>query len=180
MKKLTRQEAYSILTEGLEEPEKIQYVRHCVCVDGEYAACLGYLHDVGRKTDPFNHAYAGYLYLTERGLCDYAFICLTHSFLENDLDNVCGRPLPPGSRGYAFIKKFVEERRNTDFDRIIQICDLLCTSDGPTSLGERLADIESRKGVHPGSARHRATAEKQLRGIESRLGHPVSDFYSLL
>ncbi len=190
MKKLTVKEAYALLTDGLEEPLKIQYVTHCLHVgdlaaliadglglDAEYAQTLGYLHDVGRRIDPANHAYAGYVFLKEKGLDDYAAICLTHSFLNNDVGCTCGVPLPEDCLGYGTIKSFVETHTNTDYDRIIQTCDLLCTSDGAVPLNERLRDIESRKGRHAGSDRHRAAAQAQLRAFEERLGHPVSDFY---
>ena len=69
--KINKEEAYKLLTDGLEEPEKIQYVQHCVYVgnlaqmiaeelslDSEYAAVLGYLHDIGRRIEPWNHMYA--------------------------------------------------------------------------------------------------------------------------
>ena len=78
--KLTKEEAYGLLTAGLENPETIGYVPHCRYVgdlagmiagelglDAEYATVLGYLHDIGRKVDPGNHIYAGYKFLKENG-----------------------------------------------------------------------------------------------------------------
>ncbi len=188
--KLTRKEAYDLLIKDLENPESIGYVPHCRYVgdlagmiadalglDGEYAATLGYLHDIGRKVDPGNHMYAGYKFLTENGYGEYAFICLTHSFLNNDIECICGERLSPESEGYEEVRRFVTEHRNTDYDRIIQTCDLLCMHTGGKTLEERIADIESRKGTHAGSARHRRTAFAQKEEIEKRLGHSVYDFY---
>ena len=136
--KLTKEKAYALLIEGLDEPEKIGYVPHSRYVgdlagmiakdmglDPEYAAVLGYLHDIGRKSDPGNHMYAGYKFLKENGYEEYAYICLTHSFLNNDIECVCGRLLSPESEGYAEVKAFVGSREYTDYDRIIQTCDLL-------------------------------------------------------
>lgn len=58
--KLTKEQAYNLLIEGLEKLETIGYVPHCRYVgdlagmiagemglDAEYAMVLGYLHDIG-------------------------------------------------------------------------------------------------------------------------------------
>lgn len=190
---ITKKEAYELLIQGLEDPENIRYVTHCKYVgdlasmiaaelglDPEYAGSLGYLHDIGRKIEPENHAYAGYEYLMNNGYEEYAYICLTHSFLDNDIECVCGRLLPETNRGYAFVKDFVEKHENTDYDRIIQTCDLLCLHSGGTTLEERIADIEERKGTHKKSAYHRKTAFAQKEAIEKRLGHSIYDFYKYL
>ena len=188
--KLTGEQAYRLLTDGLENPESIGYVPHCRYVGdlagmiagelGLDAACarvLGYLHDVGRKVDPGNHMYAGYRFLNENGYGEYAFICLTHSFLNNDIECICGRLLSPESEGYAEVKAFVEAHENTDYDRIIQTCDLLCLHTGGVTLEERIDDIEARKGTHAKSAYHRAAALAQKAALEQRLGHSIYDFY---
>lgn len=190
---LTSKQAYALLAEGLSEPEKIGYVAHSRYVgelagmiaggmglDAEYAKTLGYLHDIGRKADPGNHIYAGYRFLKDSGHGEYAFICLTHSFLNNDIECICGRLLPPESEGYAEVKAFVGSHENTDYDRIVQTCDLLCTHEGGVTLEERIDDIESRKGTHAGSRYHRETAIRQMKYIEEKLGHPVYDFYKIL
>ena len=188
-----RQEAYRLLIQGLDDPEHVMYVSHSrhvgdlaaliageLGLDAEYAAILGYLHDIGRRIDTHNHMYAGYRYLTDEGYGDYAFICLTHSFLNNDVTLTCARQLSPSSEGYGTVKRFVEQRENTDYDRIIQICDLLCLHTGGATLEERIADIEARKGTHPRSAQHRAAAIAQKAALEARLGHSVYDFYNRL
>lgn len=188
-----RAEAYALLTMGLADPEHIMYVSHCrhvgdlaaliageLGLDAEYAAILGYIHDIGRRIDTRNHMYAGYRYLTDAGYGDYAFICLTHSFLNNDISLTCARQLSPESEGYETVRQYVEARESTDYDRIIQICDLLCLHSGGATLEDRIADIESRKGTHPRSAAHRAAAIAQKEALERRLGHSVYDFYPQL
>lgn len=191
--KLTKEQAYNLLIEGLEKLETIGYVPHCRYVgdlagmiagemglDAEYAMVLGYLHDIGRKVDPGNHMYAGYKFLKDSGYDEYAFICLTHSFLNNDIECICGRLLPPESEGYEEVKAFVESHENTDYDRIIQTCDLLCLHTGGTTLEERIDDIESRKGTHAKSKYHRETAVAQKAYIENKIGHSIYDFYKYL
>lgn len=187
---LTSKEAFALLTDGLSEPEKIQYVSHSKYVgdlagmiagelglDGEYARTLGYLHDIGRKIDSPNHMYAGYKFLSENGYGEYAFICLTHSFLNNDIECICASFLSPESEGYSTVKQFVESHKNTDYDKIVQVCDLLCLHSGGTTLHERIDDIESRRGTHCKSKYHRESAAAQKAEIEARLGHSIYDFY---
>lgn len=190
---LTKDSAYQLLIEGLEKPETLGYVTHSKYVgdlagmiaggmglDAEYASVLGYIHDIGRKVDSGNHMYAGYRYLKDHGYGEYAFICLTHSFLNNDIECICGELLSPLSEGYSEVKAFVENRPYTDYDRIIQTCDLLCLHSGGTTLEARIDDIESRKGTHAKSRYHRDTATAQKAELERKLGHSIYDFYSKL
>lgn len=190
MSQLSSKQAYDLLIENLENPESIQYVPHSrhvgdlagmiakeLGLDEDYAKTLGYLHDIGRKIDSPNHMYAGYKYLVENGYEEYAYICLTHSFLNNDIECICASFLSPDSEGYDTVKAFVEAHRNTDYDRIVQTCDLLCLHSGGTTLEERIDDIESRRGTHYKSKYHRETAIKQKAEIEARLGHSIYDFY---
>lgn len=191
--KLDKEQAYSLLTKGLDTPENIQYVTHCRYVgelsgmiaeelglDWQYATVLGYLHDIGRKIEPYNHIYAGYEYLRENGYEEYAYICLTHSFLNNDIECICGCFLEPQSRGYEEVKVFIQNHKNTLYDKIIQTCDLLCLHTGGTTLEQRIDDIESRKGTHHKSLYHKETATAQKAEIEAMLGHSIYDFYDKL
>ena len=191
--KLTKEEAFSLLTQGLEDAKNIRYVMHSKYVgdlaamiaaeagaDPEYAATLGYLHDIGIKIDSDNHIYAGYKYLKDNGYGEYAYICLTHSFLNNDIECICGCFLSPESEGYDEVKAFVETHKNTIYDRIVQTCDLLCLHSGGTSFDERIDDIESRKGTHYKSAYHRESAKKQMLELERIIGHSIYDFYDRL
>lgn len=188
--KLTKEQAYALLIEGLKDPETIGYVTHSRYVgdlagmiaadmglDCEYATVLGYLHDIGRRIDPGNHMYAGYRYLIEHGYEQYPFICLTHSFLNNDVECICGRLLSPESDGYAEVKAFAEAHENTDYDRIIQTCDLLWLHTGGTTLEARIDDIEARKGTHAKSAYHRTIAARQKTYIEEKIGHSIYEYY---
>lgn len=191
--KLTKEQAFELLIDGLENPDEIRYVTHCKYVgilagliaselglDGDYATTLGYLHDIGRRIDNPNHMYAGYKFLMDSGYEEYAFICLTHSFLNNDIECICAELLPEDSEGYDTVKEIVTTHENTDYDRIIQVCDLLCLHSGGTTLEERINDIESRRGTHSKSLYHRQTATTQKAELEARLGHSIYDFYDKL
>ncbi len=191
--KLDKEQAYNLLINGLQAPDEIRYVAHSkyvgdlagmiakeLSLDSEYATVLGYLHDIGRKYESDNHIYAGYEYLKENGYEDYAFICLTHSFLDNDIECICGCFLSPDSRGYSEVKEFIKNHPYTLYDKIIQICDLLCLHSGGTTLEDRIEDIEQRKGTHYKSQYHKSVAMKQKAEIEALLGHSIYDFYDSL
>ena len=191
--KLTSKQAYELLISGLDNPETILYVPHSRQVgnlsgliakeigkDDDYARTLGYLHDIGRKINCDNHIYAGYKYLMDEGYEDYAHICLTHSFLNNDMECICASLLPADSEGYSIVKEFVENRKNTVYDKIVQLCDLLCLHTGGTTLENRIRDVEVRRGTHYKSKYHYETALAQKREIEDLLGHSVYDLYKFL
>ena len=191
--KLNSEQAFALLIQGLENPGEIQYVLHSrnvgnlagmiakeLGLDEEHAKVLGYLHDIGRKIYNANHMYEGYRYLKENGYEDVAYICLTHSFLNNDLECICASFLPPDSEGYDELKEFVESHKNTMYDKVIQTCDLLCLHSGGTTLEKRIEDIESRRGTHYKSKYHKDTAMHQKAEIEEMLGHSIYDFYKYL
>lgn len=191
--KLTKEKAFELLCLGLENPNEIMYVSHCRYVgnlagliakelglDSEYATTLGYLHDIGRRINNDNHIYAGYKYLVDNGYEEYSFICLTHSFLNNDMECIAAQLLPEDTEGYKTVKEVVESHENSDYDRIIQVCDLLCVHTGGTTMEERLNDIESRRGTHSKSAYHREIAFKQKEDIEKRIGHSIYYLYDKL
>ena len=190
---LSRKQAYEMLIEGIENPENVGYVTHSGYVgnlaaliagaigeNGEYAAVLGYLHDIGRKINSENHIYAGYKYLKENGYEEYAPICLTHSFLNNDIECICASFLPEDSEGYDIVKAFVETHEYTIYDKIIQVCDLLCLHTGGTTIEARIDDIESRRGTHYKSQYHRESAIAQKAELEKMIGHSIYDFYDKL
>ena len=133
-KRLTPDKAFELLLDGMDSERFARVINHSRYVgilagriaekagaDGEYAVCLGFLHDVGRKIDTKNHAIAGYRYLLQNGYTDYADICLTHSFLNNDIDCICACLMSRDAKEFEFIKEFVKNHKNTLYDKIIQI-----------------------------------------------------------
>ena len=190
-KKLTPAAAYELLIRDMDTVRFKRVIDHSVYVgllagkiaekaglDRDFAMTLGYIHDIGRKIDTKNHVITGYRYLEENGYPDYSFICLTHSFLDNNIDCVCGHPLEKDALGYDFMRDYVKNYKNTMYDKIIQICDLLCKDSGFTTLDDRLADIQSRRGTHECTVYHRKIAEKQMAEIENVIGCKIYDLYN--
>ena len=189
-KTLTPIEAYSLLIKDMDTVRYKRVIDHSVNVgllageisarcglDRDYATVLGFIHDIGRKIDSKNHVYFGYRYLEELGYSDYSYICLTHSFLNNELDCVAGLPLGKDAPGYDFMLGYVRDRKYTLYDKIIQVCDLLCKDSGFTTLEDRLLDIETRRGKTDKAGYHKKTAEKQMEDIERIMGCAIYSLY---
>lgn len=98
--KLTVEKAREMLEEARKKASDDHWINHSICVgdsagkiaeklnlDVDYAKILGYIHDIGRSVgDGKDHVMQGYNYLKELGYDDeYANICLTHSYLNNDV-----------------------------------------------------------------------------------------------
>lgn len=121
-------------------------------LDEDYAISLGYVHDIGRKISHPNHTIKGYEYLMDAGYENEAGIALTHSFIDNDINNSADAVL--GEDRYKFINDFLMSHELTPYDNIVQLCDLFCLETGFTTVERRLFDIVRRKGVYENSLRH--------------------------
>ncbi len=178
--KLTSQKALEMLEESRGKAPDDGWINHSICVgnaafkiaealglDAEYAITLGYIHDIGKSLDNFkNHIIGGYNYLKELGYDEeYAAICMTHSYLNNDVICTAGG-IPPDKEKKA---AFIAQHEYTIYDRIINLCDLICTSKVVT-LEKRLIDIMIRRGVHENTVYHIKEAQKLKASFDDMLG----------
>lgn len=137
--KLTSDEALKLLEEAEKLTFDLGWIRHSKCVgetaeiiakklnlDADKAKTLGYIHDIGKRTGEFkNHVMNGYNYLKELGYDDeYCNICLTHSYLNNDYMCTAGG-IPTD---IPFRTEFIKNHEYTIYEKIINLCDLMCTS----------------------------------------------------
>ena len=126
------------------------------------ALTLGLLQDYGRKINQsFNHVIEGFQSLVDLNLNNEAIVCLTHSFLNGG--RCCNNE--PAINGfyvdeegnpnfYEDTKKddltiFLENYKYTDYDLILNIADLMATSDEIVSPYERIEDIKTRRTIDP-------------------------------
>ncbi|WP_196802958.1 HD domain-containing protein [Candidatus Stoquefichus massiliensis] len=122
-----------------------------VCaMDDEKAYVLGILHDIGRKflVRDLGHVYYGYQYMQRLGYHQVARVCLTHSFLNQDLDLYIGKldiPYPEVEEVKTLLQHIIYD----DYDRLIQLCDALAGSEGVIDIEERMADVKQRYGNYP-------------------------------
>ena len=137
------------------------------------AIALGYIHDIGKRTGDFkNHVMNGYNYLKELGYDDeYCHICLTHSYLNNDYMCTAGG-IPDD---IPFRTDFIKNHNYTIYEKIINLCDLMCTSKRMI-LEQRIIEIMLRRGCHDNTVYHITEAKKLKQEIDEMLGCSV---YSL-
>ncbi len=182
--KLTSQKTLEMLEEIRKQGKSTGWtVEHSICVgntagkiaeslglDVDKAKTLGYIHDIGKGVgEPHNHDINGYKYIKELGYDDeYANICLTHSYLNNDIYCTAGgfpEKIP-------FRVEFIKNHEYTIYEKIINLCDLMCKQSTLT-LEKRLIDLILRKGVHENTIYHIQEAQKLKKEIDEKLGFNV-------
>ena len=186
--------AYELLIEDViytkEDLKKTEnkWILHCVFtaiasqriaerlgLDSNKAMAMGYLHDIGRKVSHPNHAIEGYRYLMNEGLKEEATICLTHSFIDNDIVMTAGGG-PETKEKYEYIDNFLKKTPCTIYDNIVQMSDLFCLETRFTTVENRLLDITKRKGIYPNSLDHFHKAMELKERLETQMGCSI---YSL-
>lgn len=185
--KLTVEKAREILEEARGKIPDDHWINHSICVgnsagkiaeklnlDVDYAKTLGYIHDIGKSVGEFKeHVMNGYKYIKELGYDDeYANICLTHSYLNNDVYCTAGG-IP---RDIPFRTEFVKNHEYTIYEKIINLCDLMCT-DVNMTVDKRLIDIMSRRGAYENSQYHIKETYKLKQYIDKQLGFNVYDLF---
>lgn len=183
MNKLTEKEALRLLEEA-EQLNPGRWIIHSKKVgeaaariaerlnlDVEKARVMGYIHDIGKRfgKDAI-HTIEGYEFLKGLGYdLEYANICLTHSYLDNDINCTAGGFPSPKFKGYEFRKEFIKKHEYTIYDKIINLCDLFCTNEFVT-IDRRLIDIYIRRGVYENTVYHIKNTIKLKRKIENQMG----------
>ena len=184
--KLTSSKAAELLEEARTGTERDAWIEHSICVgevasvialelglNKEKAKAMGYIHDIGKKVGPFkDHIINGYKYLKQLGYDDeYCNICLTHSFLNNDIYCIGGGV--PGDM--PKLENFIENHQYTIYDKLITLSDMMCTNIF-CGVEERLKDIEIRYGVFENTEYHRDEVLKLKKYFDKLLGY---DLYQL-
>lgn len=195
MERLKASQAYELLIEDviyskddLKKPEN-KWILHCVFtaiaskriaeklgLDANRAMAMGYLHDIGRKISHPNHAIEGYKYMVNKGHKEDAAICLTHSFIDNDITMTAGGG-PDTPEKYEYINNFLQQTPCTIYDNIVQMSDLFCSETGFTTMENRLLDITKRKGIYPNSLAHFNKAIELKERLERQMGCGLYDLF---
>lgn len=190
MKQMDSKEALRLLEDSRGLATDDGWIEHSICVgnvasliakkmklDEDFAKTLGYIHDIGKRfVFGSTHALLGYEYILQLGYDPkYANVCLTHSYLNNDINCVAGGVPDRGSKKYDFKKQFIENHKYTIYEKIINLCDLICKQNVMT-LEKRLIDIIIRYGAFENTQYHIKEAQKLKKEIEELLGTSV---YSL-
>lgn len=147
-------------------------------VDVDKAITLGYLHDIGKMVGEFkNHVMNGYEFLKSKGYDeDYCNICLTHSYLNNDI--ICTAGGVPDINANPFLTNFIKEHNYSIEEKLINLCDLMCPQGGKVyTIDKRLIDIMIRRGAYSNTQYHIKETYKLKEYFDNLLGYNLYDLF---
>jgi len=194
--KLTANQALQLIENFRGKNENDRWIDHCVSVgntagkiagalkdksyniDVDKTIALGYVHDIGKYTDKTHkHDIKGYEYLIGKGYDeDYCNICLTHSYLNNDI--TCTAGWVPDITENQFLTNFVKNHEYTIEEKIINLCDLMCPPGGKVfTVDKRLIDLILRREAHSNTQYHVKETYKLKEFFDNLLGYNLYDLF---
>ena len=193
---LTSKEARELLEIERKKTKDDRWIDHCICVgdsagrlakalnekgyniDVDKAITLGYIHDIGKYTgESHGHVMRGYEYLKNKGYDEeYANICLTHSYLNNDI--LCTAGGVPDKEKNPFLTDFIEKHEYTIEEKLINLCDLMCPQGNKVfTIDKRLIDIMIRRGAYSNTQYHIKETYKLKQYFDDLLGYNLYDLF---
>ena len=188
--KLSSKEALKLLNK-YRNTEDSSWIDHSICVgdtagiiakalnlDSDKARAMGYIHDIGKGLDDFNsHIINGYYYLKDKGYDEeYCNICITHSYLNNDI--VCTAGGVPNPDDKPFIAEFIKAHKYTIEEKLINLCDLMCPQGNKVfTIDKRLIDIMIRRGAYSNTQYHIKETYKLKEYFDNLLGYNLYDLF---
>lgn len=131
-------------------------------INPDKARTYGLLHDYGRsKEHSFNHTLQGYEDLVTLGWKDEAIACLTHSFVNGGRCSNNEKAVPgfyvddDGNPRWKVgtvkddMTLFLENYQYNEYDKILNIADLMAVNKGIVSPYDRIQDIATRRELDP-------------------------------
>lgn len=194
--KITSKEARSLLEIERKTSQDDRWIEHCLSVGdsaGKIAKALnengynvdidktitfGYLHDIGKYNgESHGHVMRGYNYLKDKGYDEeYCDICLTHSYLNNDI--ICTAGGVPNPEDNPFLTEFIKKHEYSIEEKIINLCDLMCPQGGKIyTIDKRLIDLIIRKGAYSNTQYHIKETYKLKDYFDELLGYNLYDLF---
>ena len=194
--KLNSSVARNLLEIERQKAKDDRWIEHCLCVrdsagkiakalnekgynvDIDKTITLGYLHDIGKYNGKdHGHAMSGYEYLKEQGYDDdYCNVCLTHSYLNNDITCTAGGI--PNPNDNPFLTDFIKNHEYTLEEKIINLCDLMCPHGGKVfTVDKRLIDLILRKGAYSNTQYHVKETYNLKKYFDDLLGYNLYDLF---
>lgn len=187
--KLTSNDAKNLLEKERINSKDDRWIEHSICVgnsagiiakalkekridvDIDKAITLGYIHDIGKYNgESIGHVVRGYEYLKSMGYdLEYAEICLTHSYLNNDITCTAGGG--PNPNDNPFLTEFIKTHQYSLEEKIINLCDLMCSKNNVSTIDKRLIDIIIRRGAYPNTQYHIKETYKLKEYFDNLLGY---------
>lgn len=146
-------------------------------IDVEKTIVLGYFHDIGKHNgESHGHVMRGYEYLKSLGYEEeYCNICLTHSYLNNDITCTAGGI--PDPKKNPFLTNFIKNHEYTLEEKLINLCDLMCPREGIFTVDKRLIDILLRRGAYSNTHYHVKETYRLKEEIDQMLGYNLYDLF---
>ena len=194
--KLHSMEARNLLEIERQNVKDDKWIEHCICVgnsagkiaralkekgydvDIDKTITLGYLHDIGKYNgESHGHVMRGYKYLKDKGYDDeYCNICLTHSYLNNDV--VCTAGGVPNPENNPLLTEFIKKHEYTMEEKLINLCDLMCPQGNMVfTIDKRLIDIMIRRGAYSNTQYHIKETYKLKEYFDDLLGYNLYDLF---
>ena len=194
--KLDSIEAKNLLEKERQNAKDDKWIEHCICVgnsagiiaralkgkgydvDIDKTITLGYLHDIGKYSgESHGHVMRGYKYLKDKGYDnEYCNICLTHSYLNNDV--VCTAGGVPNPEDNPFLTEFIKKHQYTMEEKLINLCDLMCPQGNKVfTIDKRLIDIMIRRGAYSNTQYHIKETYKLKEYFDNLLGYNLYDLF---
>ncbi len=194
--KITSKEARSLLEIERKTLQDDRWIEHCLSVgdsagkiakalnekgynvDIDKTITLGYLHDIGKYNgESHGHVMRGYNYLKDKGYDEeYCDICLTHSYLNNDI--ICTAGGVPNPEDNPFLTEFIKKHEYSIEEKIINLCDLMCPQGGKIcTIDKRLIDLINRKGAYSNTQYHIKETYKLKEYFDKLLGYNLYDLF---
>ena len=194
--KLTSEEAKKLLEIERKRAKDDRWIDHCLAVgnnagrlakalkekgmdiDVDKTITLGYLHDIGKYNgESHGHVMRGYEYLKEKGYDDeFCNICLTHSYLNNDI--VCTAGGVPNPEDNPFLTNFIKTHEYTIEEKLINLFDLMCPQSSKVfTVDKRLIDIMIRRGAYSNTQYHVKETYKLKEYFDNLLGFNLYDLF---
>ena len=193
---LTSKEARELLEIERKNVKDDRWIEHSICVgdsagilakalkekgyniDVDKAITLGYIHDIGKYNgESRGHVMRGYEYLKNKGYDEeYASICLTHSYLNNDI--LCTAGGVPDKEKNPFLTDFIKNHEYTIEEKLINLCDLMCPQGNKVfTIDKRLIDIMIRRGAYSNTQYHIKETYKLKQYFDNLLGYNLYDLF---
>lgn len=194
--KLTSKEAKELLENERINTKDDRWIKHCINVgdsagriakalvdkginvDVDKTITLGYLHDIGKYNgESHGHVIKGYEYLKGKGYDeDYCNICLTHSYLNNDI--ICTAGGVPDLNANPFLTNFIKQHKYSIEEKLINLCDLMCPQDSKVyTIDKRLIDIMIRRGAYSNTQYHIKETYKLKEYFDNLLGYNLYELF---
>lgn len=145
-------------------------------MDAEKAFVMGVMHDIGRSfsTGQFRHIRDGYEYLNSLGYPEIAKICLTHSFVIQDISTYVGKIDISDAEQMKY--QFILSMQQYDcYDRLIQLCDSISTSNGYV-IPEKFVTNAFKYGIKESTLEKWQAVLELYECFEEKLGMNVNLF----